>query len=78
MTCYKCLTKIASYFYTDFDQQGNFKPYCESCYNIEVTSVFPNIKPWGTKVEDVRCECGSEVVGSNSHSSWCPKGEVCV
>jgi hypothetical protein len=71
MYCCKCTIKIVGHFYTDFDGQGNFKPYCESCYNSDVTSRWPNIKPWGTEIKDAKCECGAEKVGSNKHSSWC-------
>jgi len=73
MDCCKCHNKIMGHFYTDFDQQGNFKPYCESCYSNKVVNSWPNIKPWGTPTEEAKCECGAEKVNSNGHSSWCPK-----
>lgn len=27
-------------------------------------------------IKNNKCECGSEISGSNKHSSWCPKNSV--
>ena len=41
-------------------------PYCVFC-PIDLTK---------TVLECVKCDCGSDSVGSNRHSSYCPKYEV--
>lgn len=54
-------------------QQGQQQPQQAA---IPQAQVNPNLMPRGyagTRVVVKACECGSERVGSDRHSSWCPK-----
>lgn len=54
-------------------QQGQQQPQQTA---IPQAQVNPNLMPRGyasTRVVVKACECGSERVGSDRHSSWCPK-----
>lgn len=53
---------------------------CGECHSIKFEDGLVNCPECNAnKPEQVtlrlNCECGSEVTGSNKHSSWCPKHE---
>lgn len=59
----------------------NNDPFCDTCQApaafclcglTDMAGVLPDLSEVGVEVELVRCECGSEKVGSPTHSDWCP------
>lgn len=64
--------------------KGDGKSYCSECdverrsqYDgIDFSKIYEEMDDWAmtsSPYSKKKCECGSDKLGSDKHSSWCPK-----